>query len=222
MYDLLVLERSVSFNTCPRRFIDVDQRTGTDLPLQQFHQRFDAFGHPNRPVAHGCPAQLDAHARQYFLLAVKGQRIFKLGYQKMCQQPGRGDAFGNQLHRSRSDFNRGAVAVNALTAFAGIFKADMADHPDFGRNDVRLFTDFFADAAQPAAAGAGFFILGQVMDDLHARQVFGKRLAAGFLAAVLGNDDFLRLFSRFDLIGSIKKRQLVVIYYRQLFRLAAE
>ncbi|MNO06262.1 hypothetical protein D3C81_2279770 [compost metagenome] len=53
----------------------------------------------------------------------------------------------------------------------------MANHPYLHRDDVELFAGFLADGLFAAAACAGQLVLGQFVDDFHARQASWKRLA---------------------------------------------
>ena len=75
----------------------------------------------------------------------------------------------------------------------------MADHPHLHRDDLELFAGFLADGLLAATAGAGQLVLGQFVNDVHARQVGRQGLA---LAAALGRrHDLFRCdgaISRFD------------------------
>lgn len=62
----------------------------------------------------------------------------------------------------------------------------MPDHPDLHRDDLQLFAGFLANAVLAAAAFAGQFVFGQIVDDLHTRQVGRQRFA---LATTLDRSD---------------------------------
>ena len=53
----------------------------------------------------------------------------------------------------------------------------MADHPHLHRDDLQLLAGLFTDDLFAGTAGAGQFVVGQIMDDLHARQIGRQRLA---------------------------------------------
>lgn len=85
---------------------------------------------------------------------------------------------------------------SCFTGLAGVCLADMVDHPHLHRDDLQLFAGFLADDVLAAAAFAGQFVLGQFVDDFHARQVGREGLA--FAATLRWGDDFFGL----DLIRS--------------------
>jgi hypothetical protein len=64
----------------------------------------------------------------------------------------------------------------------------MAEYPDHRRQDVELFQDLFADAAEFVAAAADLFLVGKIMDDLDPGQIFGQGLAARLIAGVRRDD----------------------------------
>jgi len=53
----------------------------------------------------------------------------------------------------------------------------VAQHADLHRDDVKLLANILTDFRHGAAAGAGAFVLGQLMHDLHTRQFRRQRLA---------------------------------------------
>ncbi len=55
------------------------------------------------------------------------------------------------------------------------------------RNDIELFAGVFADAREPAAAGTGLLLLGQIVLDTHPREVVRQRLAPAALARMGGD-----------------------------------
>ncbi len=84
------------------------------------------------------------------------------------------------------------------------------------RNDIELFAGVFADAREPAAAGTGLLLLGQIVLDTHPREVVRQRLAPAALARMGGdghrhNGLFLgrilrcgfRLVEQTELIGGV-------------------
>ena len=96
----------------------------------------------------------------------------------------------------------------------------MADHLDFGRNDVELFADLFPNAAEHSSAGALFLRLSNIVDDFDARQAIRQRLSAGFSPFVGSNRDRLWRLAYFlgcFLLGLIKERLLPVILRRRAF-----
>ncbi|MOA19942.1 hypothetical protein D3C78_1403540 [compost metagenome] len=104
----------------------------------------------------------------------------------------------------------------------------MADHADLHRHDLELLADLFAADVLAAAAFAGQFVFGQLVDHLDARQLRRQRLA---LAAALGgrHNGFLdgvgidcfgeRLGQAFRLVEQSQLRRGRV---RRLLGLAAE
>jgi ATP-binding cassette subfamily C protein len=61
-----------------------------------------------------------------------------------------------------------------------------------GRNEVELFARHFADASEPAAAGARFLVLGDIVLDAHPRQRCVDRLALAASTRVRRDLDFGR------------------------------
>lgn len=67
----------------------------------------------------------------------------------------------------------------------------MANDSHLQRNDFQLLAGFLADHLFAGAAGTGALVLGQLVDDIHARQVSRKRLALS--TSLHGDDDFFGL-----------------------------
>ena len=89
----------------------------------------------------------------------------------------------------------------------------MADDPHLHRDDLQLLAGLFTDDLFAGAAGAGQFVLGHLMDDLHTRQVGRQRLA--FATALDRRNDFFGFGfgwlggQRFDqLFGLVEHGQL--------------
>jgi len=146
----------------------------------------------------------------------------------MGQKPGRRHGLGDQLRGQGGNLYRRSFTLNAFAALAGVFVADVADHLDFGRNDVQLLADLLPDTAERSSAGALFLRLGKIVDDLDARQIRRQRLSAGFPPLMGSNRDRLGVlraaaFLAHLAIGLIKEPLLPLILRRQaLFGFAAE
>jgi len=66
------------------------------------------------------------------------------------------------------------------------------DHLDFGRDDIQLLRDDFADLGQGVAiVRTGALVICKFVDDLYTGQRFRQFFAAPFAAAVLGDNDGL-------------------------------
>ena len=78
----------------------------------------------------------------------------------------------------------------------------MADDPHLHRDDLQLLAGLLADHLLAGTAGAGQLVLGQLMDDLHTRQVGRQRLA--FATALDRRNDFFG----FDWLGGRRFDQL--------------
>ncbi len=75
-----------------------------------------------------------------------------------------------------------AKFLDLVALGAAVALADVAQHAHLHRHDVELFADVLADLDHGRAAGAGALGLGDVVDDVDARQLDGQGLA---LAACL-------------------------------------
>ena len=71
-----------------------------------------------------------------------------------------------------------------LAAFAGIFIAYMALHPQPGRNVIEFLADLLTKTSQLCPAGALFLIIAKIVDDLYSRQILWQGFAATLFAAV--------------------------------------
>jgi hypothetical protein len=96
-----------------------------------------------------------------------------------------------------------------LAAPAGVLRANEALHTHPLGDDVELLADDLTDALLGTAARTDFAFLGDINDDLLARQVRGDGLAATLLAGVCRNLDDFGLFCRGglfnDCLGLVEK-----------------
>ena len=164
----------------------------------EIDQGYAGLSRLHSPVAQGGPADIHPETFKHFFLPVKREMVDELAGQHMGQKSRTGDGPGDDLGDNRGDPHTRPVILHALTAAAGIFGTDMAQHLDPGRDDVELLADLFPDPAQLAAAGADLLFLGQIMDDFNPGQFRRQRFTAGLFAVMgrnrhLGRLDVLRL-----------------------------
>src|SRR5690606_25608208 len=94
----------------------------------------------------------------------------------------------------------------SFAGLAGIGLADVADDPHLHRDDLQLLAGLLADHLLAGTADAGALMLGQLMDDLHTRQVGRQRLA--FATALDRRNDFFGFGFGFGWLGGQRFDQL--------------
>ena len=134
----------------------------------------------------------------------------------MGQKPDSGMAFGDQLHRQRSNFDRRPPILDAFTVFTGIFIANMALDPQPGRDVIELLADLLTKTGQLCPAGALFLILAKIVDDVDARQILWQGLAPAFFAAVGADQDFV--ITNWGLVGAMS---ILIAEQKPLVRMGA-
>ena len=148
----------------------------------QVEQRLQLLATLDHPTRQGLPWDVDAVAAEHLFEAVQRDAVGVLGGQQHRQHAGAGQALLDQLCRLVGGDRRG------FTGLAGIGLADVADDPHLHRDDLQLLAGLLADHLLAGTAGAGALMLGQLMDDLHTRQVGRQRLA--FATAIDRRNDF--------------------------------
>lgn len=178
-------------------FVHVDDRPGADLRPEHFMERLQRLGHSHGPSGHGMARDVHAQTGKLLGLAVERHGVDELCGDDLRQQARSGHALGDDLRRHGRDAHHRHTLL-AVAGRAGVFRADMAFHLHDGRDVVELFRDLFADALEADPAGANLLVLGQVVDDLDARQMVRKRLAPP-LGPGVGRDFDDRYVCRFRL-----------------------
>jgi hypothetical protein len=132
--------------------------------------------------------------------------------------------FGDDLRRWRGNLYGRAGGLHPFAALAGVLGSNDSDYPDLCRNNIELFTNFFADPGKLCSALTNLFRFIYIFDYFYAWKLRRKRFALRFLAGVFRDDQFFLDILLYERFGFIKQMELLRSFfiYGTLFTLAAE
>jgi len=151
-----------------RRVVGVDRFGRQDHRNHQLIQRQNQFGRCRQPPAGRRTRDHVPAAAQDVLLPIQRQVVAVLVGDHLGQQARAGQTLLDRLSRLA-----GGLDV-PLALAAGICRADVLDHVEFGRFVFELLAGLLADAyPHLTAAGALLLLVGQIVDHLLAGQFLG-------------------------------------------------
>ena len=159
------------------RVVAMDLLGGEDMVADPIDDRLQQPDRLADPVAQGRAVEVEAVARVNLALSIQGQMIGIFRHQQMRQHAGGGAPARCRQGRCRRLGDR-------VAAPAGIFRPDMADHPEPAGDIVEDLGDVFTKTSHVAAAvraGAGT-IVRRFVHDLLTRQMIRQWLALWSLA----------------------------------------
>jgi hypothetical protein len=164
-----------------RGIVAVDHAREQQTPVHQPVERIEQVRRPGQPVPQRGAGEGDPTAGQLPGQSVQGRVVGKLGGDDVSQQAGAAQPLGDRTDLSRPGGLQPLLRRDArgVAVPAGVALLAGPQHEEAGRLQVELLGRLLADThPRPSATGAEFFGLGQVVDDVPARQVLGQHSPA--------------------------------------------